>query len=191
MATSEVAVCNLALQKLGAARISSLSDDSTSARECNACYEHIRDTELRRHNWNFARSRETLAPSAVEPEFDYDYAFPVPTDFLCLRPPAVNELDWQIENHEGQTCILTNDGDTLEIVYTMKVTDTTKFDDCFTEMVACRMADHMCEKLTQSSVKGEKAMKDYALARRDARRANAFENVSAEPPEDPWVAARR
>ncbi len=191
MAVSDVAVCNLGLQKLGAARISALEDDSRNARACNACYEHIRDTELRRHNWNFARRRATLAASSVAPEFDFDYAFPVPSDFLSLRPPAVNELDWRIESHEDQTSILTNEGDSLEISYTAKITDPTKFDDCFTEMVACRMADHMCEELTQSNTKADKAKKDYLDARKEARRTNAFENVSAEPPEDPWVAARR
>lgn len=191
MATSNVAICNLALQKLGASRISALDDDSKNARECNACFEHLRNSELRRHNWNFARKRTTLAPSAVDPDFDYDYAFPVPADFLKLLPPAVHELDWRIESHEDQTCILTNDGNSLEINYIAKITDPTKFDPSFDEMLACRIADHLCEALTQSNTKAVKAMEDYKTARAEARRNNAFENISEEAPEDPWLAARR
>ena len=191
MATSDVEVINLGLQKLGAARITALSDDSTNAREAGACYVRLRDAELRRHNWNFARKRVTLAPSAVDPDFDYDYAFPLPSDCLRLLPPAVNGFDWRIESHEGQSSILTNDGDSLEINYIFRVTDPTKFDALFDEMLACRIADHLCEKLTQSNTKADKAMKDYKTARAEARRINAFENISEEAPEDPWLAARR
>ena len=191
MAASDVAIANLALQKLGAARIGSLSDDSKNAEECLACYEHLRDTELRRHNWNFARKRVTLAPSSATPDFDFDYAFPVPADFLRLLPPAVNELDWRLESHEGARAILTNDGTTLEVNYIARITDTAKYDPCFDEMLACRIADHLSEAITGSTAKGERAMLQYKEARSEARRNNAFENISEEPPEDPWLAARR
>jgi hypothetical protein len=191
MAASDVAVANLALQKLGAARITSLTEDSRNARSINACYEHVRDTELRRHKWNFARSRTTLAPSAVTPDHWFDYAFPLPVLCLRLLPPAVHGLDWQIEQHEGQTCVLTNDGDTLEIEFISKITDPTRFDDCFTEMLACKIAWHCCEEITQSNAKKADIMVEYREARSEARRNNAFENTSEEPPEDPWLAARR
>lgn len=191
MATSDVAICNLALQKLGAARITTLTEDSRNARTMNNCYEHIRDVEIRRHKWNFARKRATLAPSAVTPAFDFDYAFPLPTDCLRLLPPNRSPLDWQIESHEGQSCILTNDGDTLEVVYLARITDPTRFDVSFAEMLACRLADHCCEEITQSNTKRAAAMEDYKNARAEARRNNAFENTSEELPEDPWLAARR
>lgn len=190
MATSDVAICNLAMQKLGASRIASLDDDSKNARECNACYEHLRDAEIRRYNWNFARRRTTLAASSVTPEYDYDYAFPLPTDFLRLLPPATYGLDWRIENHEGQSAILTNDGTSIEINYLARITDPQKFDPSFDEMLACRIADHLCEAITQSNTKGQKANADYKEAKAEARLNNAFENISDEPQEDSWLVAR-
>ena len=54
---SEVDICNRALSKLGAARITSLTEDSVNARACNAMYESVRDAELRAHPWNFAMKR--------------------------------------------------------------------------------------------------------------------------------------
>lgn len=191
MAASDVAIANLALQKLGASRIVSLTEDTREARSMNSCYEHIRDTELRRHNWNFARQRSTLAASATDPDFDYDYAFPLPTNCLRLLPPNVHGLDWRIESHEGQSSILTNDGDALEINFIARITDPTRFDSCFAEMLACRLADHCCEELTQSNAKKQAINRDYRDARAEARRTNAFENISEETPEDPWLAARR
>lgn len=191
MATSYVSICNLALQKLGAARIAALDEASKNARECNACYEHLRDTELRTNKWKFALSRATLAPHATAPDFTFTYAFPLPTD--CLRPvfPARLGLDWRVENHEGVASILTNDGNTLEIRYLKRVTDPTLFDPLFVEAYACRIALHLCEAITQSNSKKEAAERAYLYAIREARRMNAIEIGPFKQPVDEWVAARR
>lgn len=191
MASSDVEICNLALQKLGAARIASLTEDSVSAIECNAAYDHLRKTEIRRYKWNFARKRASLAASAVAPDFDYDNAFPLPSDCLRVLPPNDRDVDWQIESHEGTNAILTNWGDPLEVVYLADITDPTRFDTCFAEMLACRIAEHICEKLTGSTTKASKAIEDYKFARAEARRINAFERIADEAPEDDWLAARR
>lgn len=191
MATSDVEVCNLAMQKLGAARIASLTEESTNAEECNACYDQLRKTEIRRHRWNFARKRATLAASAVAPDHEYDYAYPLPSGCLRVLPPNDAEVDWQIESHEGQNAILSNWTAPLEIIYLADITDPTLFDDCFTEMLACRIAMQTCKKITGSETAKSTALAEYKDARADAKRLNAFENVSDDPPEDPWLAARR
>lgn len=187
MAVSDVAICNLALQKLGASRITSLTEDSRNARSCNACYEFIRDAEMRRYPWNFSKTRTTLAPDATEPDFDYGYAFTLPSDCLRLLPPSRNALDWQVEGGK----ILTNDGDTLEIIYLKRVTDPTLFDAAFVECFAAKLAWHICEEITQSNQKKADILSEYKMLVAEARRANAFERTSDEPPEDDWLAARR
>lgn len=191
MATSDVEVCNLAMQKLGASRIASLTEESTNAEECNACYDQLRKTEIRRYNWNFARKRASLAASAVEPDHGFAYAFPLPADCLRILPPNELEVDWQIESHEGQNAILTNWTAPLELTYLSDITDPTRFDDLFTEMLACRIAMQTCKKITGSETAKANALAEYKDARSEAKRTNAFENVSSEPPEDPWLAARR
>ena len=191
MAVSNVSICNLALQKLGAARIDSLSDASKNARECNACFEAMRDRELRANRWKFAIKRTTLAPSSVVPDFTYNQAFLLPPD--CLRPlfPARLGLDWKVENHEGVPAILTNDGDTLEVRYVAIITDPTQFDALFVEALACKIAWHLCEALTQSNTKKTAAQQEYVLAIREARKMNAIEIGTQKQPIDEWLAARR
>ena len=191
MATSNVSICNLALQKLGAQRIAALDEASKNARECNACFEHLRDTELRSNKWKFALSRATLAPAATTPEFNYEYAFPLPVDCLRALFPARLGLDWKIENHDGVPSILTNDGDTLEIRYIKRVTDPTLFDPLFIESLACKIAWHLCEALTQSNSKKDTAERHYVYAMKEARRLNAIEIGVAKQPVDEWLAARR
>ena len=190
MAISEVAIANLALQKLGAARIVSLTEDSRNARTINSCYEFMRDRELRANAWNFAIKRASLAASSTAPTFDFDRAFPVPADFLRLLPPPILYLDWTIENHLGSPAILTNDTAPLEIRYIARITDPTKFDTIFIDMLACKIAWHCCEEITQSNTKKAEIQKEYTDSKNDAKKINAFEKIEEPGPEDPWVAAR-
>jgi len=190
MATSVVSIANLALQKLGESPIVSMSENSGAARAMNACYEAMRDRELRANLWKFAKRRATLAAHVTEPDFTFGYAFPVPSDFLRLIKPARVGLDWHLEYHEGVLAILTNDGDSLEIRYIAKITDPTLFDPLFVEMLACKMAAHCAEALTQSNSKKQAAMEEYKEVRREARQINAFE-VNIQPvPVDEWLTAR-
>lgn len=61
MATSDVEICNSALQKLGAEDITSLSDNTRRAQLCNRQYNKIRKKLLRSHPWNFAIKRQFLS----------------------------------------------------------------------------------------------------------------------------------
>jgi hypothetical protein len=187
---SSVDICNRALQKLGAERITSLLQDSEDARACNLCFEHLRDAELRSHPWNFAITRAQLAADATAPAFGFATSYTLPADFIRLLPPDpwanYNTLDWQIEGKK----ILTNDTGVLEIRYIYRVEDTNQFDSLFNEVLANRIAVELCEQLTQSNAKGQQVRADYLSAVREARRLNAFENVPAEQQTDKWITAR-
>lgn len=187
---SEVDIANRALQKLGAERIVSLTQDSENARACNLAYSTVRDAELRSHPWNFAVKRAQLAADASAPLFGYQNAFTLPSDCLRLLPPDVwanyNTHDWQIEGRK----ILTNDSAPLEIRYIYRVTDTTQYDSLFVESLACAMAQELCEQLTQSNSKAQIIRSDYMAAIRQARKQNAFENISAETTTDSWITCR-
>lgn len=190
MATSDVAICNMALQKLGAARITSLSEDSPNARECNACYAAMRDLELRKHRWSFATRREALAADASAPAFGPAYSYTLPSDFLRLLEPDpaenYNTLDWRIEGRK----IVTDAAAPLNVRLIYRVEDPNEFDAAFAEALACRIALQTCEKITQSNTKMEAIRMQYKDAITEARRANAIETISAEPPVDTWDSAR-
>ena len=190
MAVSEVSICNSALQKLGAGRITALTDDSEEARECNTCYESMRDAELRKHAWNFAIARATLPAETYDPDFGPANSFPLPSDFLRLLPvdpeDVTNTNDWRIEGKK----IRTNDSAPLYIRYIYRVEDPNEFDSIFREMLACSIALQICEKLTSSNQKKAAISEEYKSWRAEARRINAFENIAQEPPPDTWDTAR-
>lgn len=183
---SEVSICNRALQKLGANRITSLTDASPNARACNNAYAEVRDAELRAHPWAFSIKRATLASSTTPPAFKYGNAIPLPTDCLRLLPPDDYDNDWVVESGN----ILTN-ATTANVRYISQVVDPNLMDPTFREALACRLAMEMCEELTQSNTKLQGIMEQYKMALREARRNNAFERRSQEPREDSWITVRR
>lgn len=187
---SLVGVCNRALQKLGEKRITSLSDNSATARALGDCYEAVRDALLREHPWNFAISRAELAADAEEPDWGRANAYQLPSDFLRLLPDypedAANSKDWQIEGQK----ILTDDTDPIYIRYIARVTDVTLMDALFLEAWATKMAYELCELITQSNTKKEALRTDYLDIIRMAKKTNAIENVAGKPPEDVWITGR-
>ena len=96
MAASEVQICNVALRKLGARRITALTDDTEEAKSCTDVFDRLRDKLLRIHPWNFATKRAALAVSTTSPAWGYDNAYPLPAD--CLRITSVDtSYPWEVE----------------------------------------------------------------------------------------------
>lgn len=187
---SVTSIYNRALQMLGAGRIVDPDEDSVEARACDACYEDLRDAELRAHPWRFAVTRTQLAASATEPAFGRERSFPLPSDYLRVLPRYPEEnlgyLDWEFEGGS----IYTNDASPLDFRYIQRVTDANVMDSCFREALSARMAKAMCEQLTQSNTKKQDINMEYRDAIREARRTNAIEAQPQVAPDSEWITER-
>lgn len=199
-AISNVAIANRALSKLGVNRITSFADDSKPARAIAACFDIVRDAELRRRKWKFSLARNELAALADEPAFGYAYQYQLPSD--CLRVWSVGEVapgavigeyhtsldapEWQIEGR----VILTDYGAPVKIRYTRRVEDPAQFDAAFVEALASRLAMECADELTGMVSRYEKASGDYRLAISEAVRANAIESAPEQFPDDVWLLSR-
>lgn len=190
MAT-DIDICNVALQKLGAGRITSLSDNTAAARACAVSYPHCVEAELRANPWRFAIKRASLAEDAVAPDWGKASSYTLPSDFLkILRPyPEDNslEIDYEIEGKK----IYSDLSSPLNIRYVAFITDTSLMDALFRDAVACRMALQMCEALTQSNTKKAAISAEYKDSISVAKKSNAFDSIPQQPPEDSWLSVRR
>lgn len=186
---SKTDIANLALQKLGAKRITDIADNSPNARAANFAYPHTLRSVLRKHAWNRAIKRAEIAADAAAPPWGRTNSFSLPGDFIRLLPPYPEDIystyDWQIEGQK----IYTDDGGPLYMRY-IGLIDPSEMDDLLTQVVACHLGIQICTEVTGSTTRKAtlyEELKDWMI---EARKANAFENIAPEPPLDSWVEAR-
>lgn len=82
---SKVQICNMALTRLGAAPIVSLTDGTTSALLCNTLIDDLSYRVMIQGSWTATIFRVELAQSIFPPSYGYTYAYQLPTDPLCLK----------------------------------------------------------------------------------------------------------
>ena len=187
---SQTDICNRALQKLGAPKITSIDEDSVAALSCLRCYELLRDKLLEAYTWKFSIERTTLAADATDPDWGRAQRFALPADFLRLYDDypedAQHTKDWEIEGGY----ILTDETDTLYLRYIKRVEDTSLFPPTFVDALASEMAYEMCEELTQSNTKKAALKNDKEDAIALAKRTNAIQRRPVSSNTDPWITVR-
>ena len=197
---SNVEIANSALTKLGASRITALTDNVKAAREINAIFELRRDYLLRTHNWSFAMTRASLPALDETPSWGYTTLYQLPTD--CLRVVQVNDT-WVVPGLADYTSgpdsepykitgrrIETDIGAPLKLRYIKRVTDPAQFDAAFVEVFASDLADQVCEALTQSNTKREATRAVLRQSLLEAVRSNAIELPPEAIPDDSWILSR-
>lgn len=194
MADSAVAIANRALQKLGKTSIESLTQDHPHARHMNTAYDPVRRDLLREYAWSFAIARASLAALSVTVTGDSSInAFQLPNGFLrLLRRRELLIVD-DIYNDmlvEGDR-ILTYEDAPLFIRYVKNETDPTKFDPCFDEAFAARLAVETCEAITQSNTKKRQLEKAAMAQVAKARRLGFIEKGPIEQVQDEWLDSMR
>jgi len=189
--TDAVSICNLALQRVGAKSISSLSEDTTAGRACNRVYGQARDSELRSHSWAFARERVKVAADSTDPTFGAAKRYALPSDSLRILPTnGVDGTDTQDDFEIFGKFIHTDHSTPISLNYIKRITDENTFDVLFVELLIARIAMDVSEKVTQSNKKKEEARFHYKEVQKEARRINAFERSPQKPPVDTWINAR-
>lgn len=170
---SAEAICNLALDKLGAEPISNLAAPvKPNEKLLSRQYPHWRDSELRRHRWLFSIATVRLTPTGDPTSVGYDapmYQYQMPN--AALR--AIRRVDdtWRIENGR----VLLDPSTTyIDVAFVMQRAPG-DMDVLFQEVLACRLAFECCEKITQSNEKKKDLWQLYKEAIDEAKRANAFE----------------
>ena len=153
---TETEICNMALGRLGAKRISDFADTNEAnlqSVQCRLHYVQTRDALLRSHWWRFARYRVQLSENTTAPTFEFDNAFDLPSDFLRLWIKPFEDNNWGLNNTdrtfsmEGKQ-LLTNE-DSVYLRYIRRVTDPAEFDPLFIEVLVLKLAIKMVMPISQ------------------------------------------
>jgi hypothetical protein len=185
--TTAITICNSALLKLGADKISALSGSGRASVTCNTLYAYLRDEVMGSHPWKFALFTALLAPTSDTPvNTDWEYSYDIPND--CLRPlgPIDDQISWTVEGSK----ILCNES-TLTFKYIYRNTDESSWDARFCEALAWRLAMELALSVVQSIPMKQEAEKSYDKYLASARAMNGL--VGTLPPleADTWANARR
>ena len=191
MAASEVEICNSALLKVGAARITSITEDSKMGRVCNVSYNKMRKKLLYSHPWNFAIRRAALAQTTNTPSYGYTYEYQVPSDVLrVLDTDLLEGQEWVLENNEDGDRVILTDYESIKIKYLKDVTDTTDFSPAFDEVLATLIAADIAYSLTGSRQLSRDLFNQYKEEIREARSFDAQEGSREEIEANPWIDVR-
>jgi hypothetical protein len=195
---SVVDICNEAMDLLGAATITSLTENSKEARLCNRKFDTVRDAVLRAHPWNCAIARAELAADSTAPAFGFSYKYPLPTDPYCLRVLSFwnsnvnNELAAYDSNVmfkiEGRN-VLSNEG-TCNIIYISRVTDTEQFDTLLSTAVAHRLAADTAYAITGSNSVSQQMFALYESRLKEAKGVDSMEGYPEQPVADYFIDIR-
>lgn len=183
---SEVDICNIALNNLGASNIAALTEDSKSGRLCNQRYSFVRDTVFRAHPWNCLIKRTELAQDSDTPAFGFSYQYTLPADPYCLRvltmwtastnsDEAAYDDGGTMFKIEGRK-LLTNI-DTAKIIYIARVTDPNEYDSLLVEAIASRLSAELCYAVTGSAALLNPMIATYEAKLKEARFVDAGEGM--------------
>lgn len=153
--TSSTDIGNLALDLLTAGTVLDIENPQDATESLlNRWYDVTRRKLLREHPWNFASKRAILAASSEDPAFGYESQFLLPTDFVRLNS-IVDAEGFTIGNEsyeiENGYILYSAEAGQLRIKYVCDVTNVSKFDPLFVDLLAIDLAMAIAFKVTSSN----------------------------------------
>ncbi len=125
--TSDIDVINVALRRMGSARIVSLTDGSAEANVANDLYSEVLDDLLRQHAWNFATKRAKLAQLSEVPTFEFDHAYTMPANWIRTISVHPNSAGagtmFYREEHLDDKRVIVTSADEVYLRYIVRITD--------------------------------------------------------------------
>ena len=158
---TETKICNMALSRIGARRINDYSDDTDTKNEAIQCrlhYEQTRDALQRSHFWVFNKKRVECSEASTEPDFQYDYQYLLPSDFLRYRARYVDgtphyedsPYSYSLERNEDGARVILMDDSPCNLIYSAKITDVAQFDPLFIEVLVLKLAQKLVPALAKT-----------------------------------------
>lgn len=171
---TSVELANIALGKIGAARIASLSDSSDEAVFTNEVYAPCLEQALKFAPWTFATTWAKLTKSAVQPTVDYPdmTQFDLEASTLLIRRVSNGRDDYSLRwFRQGTTAILV-DEDTNCYVLATKTVDISACSRDFALAVSDLVAAHIAVSITHDPVRERSLREAYEI---NIRRAAALD----------------
>lgn len=158
-------------------------------------YDEARRDLLSMHTWNFAIKRSQLTASSTSPTYGWDYAFPLPGDFIRLiaANPVDDDdslIDYRLEFQSSDDRVIVTNSSTMYIRYVFDLQDVNIMPPEFRDLLALRLTRDFALALQKTVSNAEYG--DLAFRRKLAR-AKAQDGVQDFPEkmaEGSWTTER-
>lgn len=185
-------ICNLALDLLKEAPLTSIDETRPIAMWCKRNFDVTRDALLEEADWNFAMARAMVATDTTTPAFGWQSQFTLPPD--CIRVVALTDngqsegtpVEFEIENGK----ILTNAASSLPIRYVKRSEEYDKYPATFVTALSAKLATKMAHWLTGKSNYVQIASGLYQDAMNKAWLSDAIQGTIPRAADDQWIDAR-
>lgn len=189
--SSELSLCNQALTMLGDITIGSLTEDTKAAKVCNLQYANTRDAIFRSYPWNCLQRRASLARSASNPAWGYEYQYQLPADPYCLKVLSMQEHDDDSEvDYVIEGRYILTDSETCNILYVARVTDPNEYDVLLQRAIVAKLASDIAYSITGNATLVQTLFQTYLATVRQARAVDAQEGNPRVLIEDTWLNSR-
>ena len=195
MSTSTV-VTNMALRKIGVTRIRNLStDNSRAGRTARDVYDDVRRALLGKHSWNFAMRRAQLTASATSPTFGWDYAYPLPDDFVRMVSAHPTDSDdalvpYRLENQSSDDRVLLTQSNQIYIRYVFDLQDVAIMPSYFRDVFAFQMARELAAALNLPLTNIDLSDRAFRKELANAKTIDGQEDWPERMAEGSWVTDR-
>ena len=147
---TDVQICNLALARLGDARITTLADATAQAQYCSLFYAQTVAELQADFDWSFCREQQNLS-GGTSPITGYSVKYSLPSDFIhALRVNGIDASEnfgnWEIIGTELHTSF----SGSISLDYISNITDETMYPAIFVEALSIKLAAVLAMPLTGS-----------------------------------------
>jgi hypothetical protein len=151
---NSVRVANLALTRVGARSISSLTvpEETPEWNVVASCFQDVFDELMCMTPWQAATHRALITPLSEEPLFEWDYKYLLPQNPFCLEVISCHEEDGTEITEwikEGEY-LLANES-SLYIKYIKRVTDASKLPMYLAKALSLLLSQTICIQLNPST----------------------------------------
>jgi len=151
----------MALSKLGANTIVSLTDGTSEAILCNTFFEDLAKRVMVQGSWTSTIKRAALAQTTNTPTYDYSYEYQLPVGPKCLKVLDIDEevpgtIDYRIEGDK-----LLTDESSINIRYIGYLTTTEDYGVLLTEAIETLLASYLALPLTGNAQLSQALKQEY------------------------------
>ena len=198
MSTTKLKLYNNALVvHLGERKLSSLTENREPRRALDDVWDNgAVDYCLQQGLWNFA-SRSVMIDydPDVTPDFGFDYAFTIPTDFIrIIKITSDEDMKSSIQDYKEERGYWFTNHQTIYVEYISNDSsyggDLSRWPETFTKFVEAHLAQRICKRITNSVADSEDLEKVVRKKLVDARSKDAMDEGTKFAPRGSWSTAR-